>query len=194
MMEPEDLLLDTEPKDLLLVNEQLRRSNRRWKTLALAACTLLLLVTLFGIVAATRARIQAEHAMRAERVSLWAEGGQLKTDASPSPLAKGLIGTWDMAGTPDNEEEPLAKGGRLKFITGKHWTLTHYDEAGKVTLHQGGTCTIDGDEYTETVKYANESTAENIGKSFKFKVKLEGDKYTQTGMGNPYTEVWRRAK
>jgi hypothetical protein len=27
----------TEPKELLLVNEQLRRSNRRWKTLALAA-------------------------------------------------------------------------------------------------------------------------------------------------------------
>src|SRR5262249_58667257 len=125
---------------------------------------------------------------------LGAEGGQPKTDASPSPLAKGLIGTWDFAGTPDKEEEPPAKGGRLKFITGKHWTLTHYDEAGKVTLHQGGTCTIDGDEYTETVNYANESTAENIGKSFKFKVKLEGDKYTQTGLGNPYTEVWRRAK
>ena len=64
----------------------------------------------------------------------------------------------------------------------------------KVTIHQGGTCTIDGDEYTETVKYANENTAENIGQSFKFKVKLEGDKYTQTGVGNPYTEVWRRAK
>ena len=49
---------------------------------------------------------------------LWAEGGQPKTDASPSPLAKGLIGTWDFAGTPDKEEEPPAKGGRLKFITG----------------------------------------------------------------------------
>ena len=125
---------------------------------------------------------------------LWAEGGQLKTDASPSPLAKGLIGTWDFAGTPDKEEEPPAKGGRLKFITGRHWILTHYDEAGKVTLHQGGTCRIDGDEYTETVKYANENSAANIGKSFKFKVKLEGDKYTQTGIGDPSTEVWRRAK
>src|SRR5262249_17287409 len=73
---------------------------------------------------------------------LWAEGGQSKTDANPSPLAKGLIGTWDLAGTPDKEEEPPAKGGRLKFITGKHWTLTHYDEAGKVTVHHGGTCTF----------------------------------------------------
>jgi hypothetical protein len=124
----------------------------------------------------------------------WAEGGQSKTDANPPSLARGLIGTWDFAGTPDKEEEPPAKGGRLKSFTGKHWTITHYDEAGKVTLHHGGTYTIDGDEYTETVKYANETTAELIGQSFKFKIKLEGDKYTQTGIGNPYTEVWRRAR
>jgi hypothetical protein len=59
----------TEPKDLLLAIEQLRRSNRRWKALALAACAVLVLMTCFSIVAATRARIQAEHAMRAERLA-----------------------------------------------------------------------------------------------------------------------------
>jgi hypothetical protein len=57
----------SEPKDLLLVIEQLRRSNRRWKALALGACATLLLVALFSVIAATRARIQAEVAMRAER-------------------------------------------------------------------------------------------------------------------------------
>jgi hypothetical protein len=69
MTEPRDLLLDTEPKDRLLVVEQLRRSNRRWKALALAACAVLALVVCFSIVAATRARIQTEHAMRAERLA-----------------------------------------------------------------------------------------------------------------------------
>lgn len=39
----------TEPKDLLLINEQLRRSNRRWKALALAACTVLIAV--IGVIA-----------------------------------------------------------------------------------------------------------------------------------------------
>ena len=34
----------TEPKDLLLANEQLRRSIRRWKMLALSTWALLLLV------------------------------------------------------------------------------------------------------------------------------------------------------
>jgi hypothetical protein len=125
---------------------------------------------------------------------LRADDGKPQPDTPPSPLAKGLIGTWVLVGTPDKEVEPPATGGRLKFITGKHWTITESDDAGKVVFHHGGTCTIDGEEYTETVKYANESTAELIGKSFKFKIKLEGDKYTQIGVGNPYTEVWRRAK
>jgi hypothetical protein len=58
-----------EPKDLLLINEQLRRSNRRWKALALAACAALILLAFVGVAAASRARLQAEHAMRAERLA-----------------------------------------------------------------------------------------------------------------------------
>jgi hypothetical protein len=58
-----------EPKDLLLANEHLRRSNRRWKALALAACAALVLLAFLSVAAATRARIQAEHAMRAEMVA-----------------------------------------------------------------------------------------------------------------------------
>jgi hypothetical protein len=57
----------SEPKDLVLVNEQLRRSNRKWKTLALGACATLILVAIMSVIAATRARIQAEVAMRAEQ-------------------------------------------------------------------------------------------------------------------------------
>jgi len=39
---------------------QLRRSNRRWKTLALAACAALALVVLFGSVITARHQVQAE--------------------------------------------------------------------------------------------------------------------------------------
>jgi hypothetical protein len=49
----------TEPKDLLLVIEQLSRSNRRWKALALAACA----VVIVGLLSATWAQVQR---MRAE--------------------------------------------------------------------------------------------------------------------------------
>ena len=57
----------SEPKDLVLANEQLRRSNRRWKALALGACAALLLAGFLSVVAAERARRQTEEALRAER-------------------------------------------------------------------------------------------------------------------------------
>ena len=46
----------------------------------------------------------------------------------------------------------------------------------------------------ETVEYANESTKELIKQTFKFTIKIEGDTLTQTGIGNPYNEVWKRVK
>jgi hypothetical protein len=44
--------------------ELLRRSNRRWKALALAACAALILAALLGFVATYRQRRQAEVAAR----------------------------------------------------------------------------------------------------------------------------------
>ena len=60
----------SEAKDLVLVNEQLRRSNRRWKGLALTACAVLLLVALFGVIRAERERVRAEAAMRDAQMAL----------------------------------------------------------------------------------------------------------------------------
>lgn len=57
----------SEPKDLLLVNEQLRRSNRRWKALALAACFVLVLMAIGSFVVGSIAKIQVE---RERRVAL----------------------------------------------------------------------------------------------------------------------------
>ena len=183
----------TEPKDLLLANEHLRRSNRRWKTLALAECAALMFILLFGFVAVSGARMRAEGALRAERQP---RAAQDKTaDPSKSQLAKDLIGTWAYAGTPDDVKEPPEGGGHYKYFTGKHFCVTKADpETGKVEYHHGGTYTLDGDNLEETVKYATENTAGQIGQTFKFKITVEGDTYTQTAVGNPYNEVWKRAK
>ncbi len=113
----------------------------------------------------------------------------------PSQLATDLIGTWILAGAPDNVEEPSVAGARLKFITGKHWTVTKADpDTGEVEFHLGGTYTLEGDEYVETVKYSMENNKDLISKVHKFKVKVEGDTLTQIGVDNPWTEVWKRAK
>ena len=59
-----------EPKDLLLVNEQLRRSNRRWKALALVACSALVFVALLGVLAVWLQWMRAEAQMRAAHDAL----------------------------------------------------------------------------------------------------------------------------
>jgi hypothetical protein len=88
MTEPEDLLLDTEPKDLLLANEHLRRSNRRWKALALAECAALVFILLFGFFAVTTARMRAVAALRAERnaaASAHQARGEIQKAVNPPP-------------------------------------------------------------------------------------------------------------
>jgi hypothetical protein len=113
----------------------------------------------------------------------------------PSKLAKDLIGTWAFAGTPDKVEEPPANSRHYKSWTGKHWSVTLADpESGEVNYHHGGTYTLDGDNYEETVLYSTKNNSELIKQTFKYKIKVEGDTYTQTGVGNPYNEVWKRAK
>jgi hypothetical protein len=60
----------SEPKDLLLLIEQLRRSNRRWKALALAACSTLVLTALLAFGAASVHRMRAEAQLRAANEAL----------------------------------------------------------------------------------------------------------------------------
>jgi hypothetical protein len=122
---------------------------------------------------------------------LRAQDETVKPEAEPSKLATDLIGTWELVGSPDGEEFDI---NALKFFTGKHWTVIHFDDDGHIQYSHGGTYTIDGDQYAETIKYASEQTAALIGQTLKFKIKVEGDKYTQLGVENPYNEVWRRAK
>ena len=124
--------------------------------------------------------------------------GQLSAQNKKAPrskLAKDLVGTWVVVGTPDNVGEIPKKGGRLKFFTGRHWIITQADpETGKVIFHHGGTYKLNGNEYTEKIEYATESTEALISKSYKFDIKIEGDTYTQIGIDNSYNEVWKRMK
>jgi hypothetical protein len=116
-------------------------------------------------------------------------------EAKPSQLAKDIVGGWALAGTPEKPEDPPAKGGRIKFFSGKNWCITQADPAdGKVIFHHGGTYTLDGDKMAETIEYANENTLNLLGKTHNFTIKVEGDTYTQIGQDNEFTERWKRAK
>jgi hypothetical protein len=122
---------------------------------------------------------------------LRAQEETIKAEAEPSQLAKDLIGTWELVGRPDGQ---AIDANSLKFFTGKHWIVTLFDDNGQIQYTHGGTYTVDGDQYAETIKFAGGETATLVGQTFRFKITVEGDKYTQIGIGNNYDEVWHRAK
>jgi beta-lactamase regulating signal transducer with metallopeptidase domain len=118
------------------------------------------------------------------------------TDAEPAvaQIAKDLVGTWVLVGTPGNVGPAPAKGGRFKNLTDSHWSATQTDpKTGVVIHHLGGTYTIKGTEYVEHVEFAGETAKDHIGKDSKFNLKLEGDTLTIIGIGNPWKEVWKRS-
>jgi len=114
-------------------------------------------------------------------------------DAKQAP--NGLTGAWILVGVPNNLGAPPAGGGRIKAFTNHTWSVTQLDPGtGETIFQHGGTYELNGNEYTEHVEHANENSKELIEKAFKFKIKIEGDTITQEGVGNPWTEVWRRVK
>lgn len=118
------------------------------------------------------------------------------TEAEPqaSELQKSLLGAWALAGELDSTNEPDA-GARMKFWGLKHWCITETNQdTGEITYHHGGTYTLDGDNYSETITFAAENTQNIVGMTFKFKIKVDKDTYLQTGVGNPFNERWVRLK
>jgi hypothetical protein len=116
-------------------------------------------------------------------------------DAAPAnELREALLGAWALAGGLESKDDP-EPGSRMKFWGLKHWVITESDpKTGEIVHHHGGTYTLDGDSYEETIKFAAESTQPLVGRTFKFKIKVEGDTYIQEGIENPFNERWVRLK
>jgi len=100
-------------------------------------------------------------------------------------IAPAIQGAWSLS---------LPNGAkRIKFIADGQWTITQADPAtGAVVFHHGGTYTLDGGTYIEKVEFANSSTTGLIGKEHKFELTIEGNVIHQKGIGNPWTEDWKR--
>jgi len=113
--------------------------------------------------------------------------------AENSKLHARLLGAWELAGRPGTNDR-LAPGIRMRFFGEHHWLITQADPAtGVVTFHHGGTYTLDGDILTAKTTFATTPTANMIGQETKFKISVDNETYTQIGIGNPWSEVWRRA-
>lgn len=110
-------------------------------------------------------------------------------------LDQALTGVWMHVGKPGHVTTNPPTDAPLKFRIGQRWTYTRADPStGTVTAHFGGTYRVTGNDYVETITYSTDSSDPELGKSLTFTVKIEGDLMTQTGLNNPYTEVWKRVR
>jgi hypothetical protein len=115
-------------------------------------------------------------------------------ETDTTKLRDSLLGAWALVGEPGTDAQPKP-GARMKFWGLKHWAITESNpETGELIFHHGVTYKLDGDNYEETITFAADNTKNMIGTVLKFKIKVDGDTYVQTGIGNIFTEQWQRLK
>jgi hypothetical protein len=111
--------------------------------------------------------------------------------AGERSLRERMLGTWQLVSFADGRVSEANKG-ELKFIGERHWSVSRLSpRTGRLDYHMGGTYTLNGDEYVEMIEYG---TGGPIGETFTYKLTVEDDKFTQTGVGNPWSLVFKRAK
>src|SRR5688572_19586113 len=129
-------------------------------------------------------REKAAH-MEREIAELSTKTKTRKTAGKPQPaaaasnnqdLAQRMLGTWQLVSFADGRVSD-ANVGELKFIGGRHWSVSRVNpRTGRLDYHMGGTYTLNGNQYIETIEYG---TGGPIGETFTYKLSVEDDQFTQ---------------
>ena len=119
-----------------------------------------------------------------------------------APAGSELIGTWELVSTKYGDAKEFSDAPKdetaRKFITPTHFIWARYDPKTKtISNSMGGTYTLTGSDYVEMPEFAFKGMERFTGKAQKFTLKIEGDKWIQSGVlsnGNKIEEIWRRVK
>jgi hypothetical protein len=105
-----------------------------------------------------------------------------------------LEGTWKMISR--NHVKQPAEYTRIALITPTHFVWTLCDDKGRIFDGAGGTWTLEGNTYTETIEMALPSMENYRGLQFVETIDIQGDQMTKTFKvgGNDYVEVWEKVK
>jgi hypothetical protein len=122
--------------------------------------------------------------------------------AGSSGQVNPIMGTWQLAmykygSSASSFIKVPAEAGRIKMITDSHFIWVQYNKAtGKITGSAGGTYTLTGNSYTESLDFGLGMDT-YIGKDPVYTVKVEGDNLFLSGNlteGYKIEEVWERVK
>ena len=101
-----------------------------------------------------------------------------------------LVGQWVLTASA-NPGNPSGIGTRRKTFTEDTWVVQQTAATGSVVFRHGGRYTLRGTEYSETVEFANPSTANLIGRTFTATLSLTANQFTQSA---PIAETWSRVQ
>lgn len=89
-------------------------------------------------------------------------------------IGRRLVGAWK--GTLPARAPKAAR--IIKLVTPTHWTWVVYDRENKMVLNaMGGTWSLKGDQYEETVDFTAEELPGAQGQSFSYDFKMEDDQW-----------------
>jgi hypothetical protein len=127
----------------------------------------------------------------------------LEAQQEPKKIADTHLGTWQLTAykygaaeqgfttVPDTER-------RLKLITDTHFTWVQFNPDTRASQGMaGGTYSLVGDNYIESIDFADASMASYLGSKHAFTIRVEGDKFHLSGSladGLKIEEVWQRVK
>lgn len=114
--------------------------------------------------------------------------GACKSTSTPSAPTYTLVGRWVLTASA-NPGIPSGINTRIKTFTENEWVVEQTTTSGAVVFRHGGHYTLLGTAYTETVEFANASTANLVGQTFTATLNLGDNQFTQSA---PFAETWTR--
>lgn len=116
-----------------------------------------------------------------------------ENESEKHSLADQLQGTWKYYSEKGKKPAPVATFDRLKTISNGYWSMTEMNIlTNKLAYYHGGRYKLEGDEYIETITFANHSSQYLLDNTLKVKLEVKGDTIIQTGLNTTYNEVWIR--
>ena len=126
-----------------------------------------------------------ERANRAKDPVAYEFRNQSQVDANK--LRQQLVGKWALEAKRlgfDNNYTYYKDNNRQKMWTLTNWAIIRYDDRSNIVYSASGPYELQGDLYTETVEKATGTMSSYIGARMQFRLRVDGDKYYQTSLGD----------
>jgi hypothetical protein len=115
-------------------------------------------------------------------------------------LRNAMVGAWHLAGAKSLRTGEFVRlespQSYRKTFTLTNWTMVAYDNNSNTLYTASGHYTLQGENCTESIEAATGAKAQFLGTHPTFRIRLDGDKLYEMGMGNnpSIEQMWQRVQ